>query len=88
MAAFHERFAANEMAASVPVGAQRGLADRVLGIRDKRTSVIVVGLLDGTLTAEILLLRREDPVAALLLAPYLAWSGFATALNIAVSDPG
>jgi translocator protein len=39
-------------------------------------------------TAEILLLRREDRTAALLLAPYLAWSGFATALNLAVSDPG
>jgi tryptophan-rich sensory protein len=32
-------------------------------------------------------LRREDPGAAVLLLPYLAWTCFATALNAAVSDP-
>ncbi|HZE04087.1 MAG TPA: tryptophan-rich sensory protein, partial [Solirubrobacteraceae bacterium] len=58
------------------------------GVRDKRASLIIIALLDGTLTAEIRMLRGEDPVAAALLAPYLAWSGFATALNAAVSDPG
>ena len=31
--------------------------------------------------------RREDPLAAALLTPYLAWTGFATALNAAVSEP-
>ena len=30
------------------------------------------------------LLRREDRLAAALLTPYLAWSGFATALNAAI----
>jgi translocator protein len=34
------------------------------------------------------ILRREDPRAAALLVPYLAWSGFATALNAAAGDPG
>lgn len=57
-------------------------------LRDKRASLAVIGLLDATVTAEIVRLRREDPVAAALLLPYLAWSGFATALNAAVSDPG
>jgi len=47
----------------------------------------VVALLDAAVTAEVLRLRREDPGAAALLLPYLTWSGFATALNAAVSDP-
>ncbi len=58
------------------------------GIRDKRASLIIILLLDGVLATEILMLRRDDPVAGLLLVPYLGWSGFATALNAAVSDPG
>jgi benzodiazapine receptor len=58
------------------------------GIRDKRASLVIIALLDGALAAEILTLRREDPIAASLLAPYLGWSAFATALNAAVSDPG
>jgi benzodiazapine receptor len=56
-------------------------------VRDKRASLAVVALLDAAVTAEVLRLRREDPGAAVLLLPYLAWSGFATALNAAVSDP-
>lgn len=58
------------------------------GARDKRASLLIIGLLDAAIAAEILTLRRDDPVAALLLVPYLAWTGFATALNAAVSDPG
>ena len=57
------------------------------GVRDKRSSLVVIGLLDGLLVAEIVSLRQEDPVAASLLLPYLGWSGFATLLNAAVSDP-
>lgn len=57
-------------------------------VRDKRASLAVIGALDAVVAAEVLRLRREDPVAAALLLPYLAWSGFATALNAAVSDPG
>lgn len=58
------------------------------GIQDKRASLTIIGLLDGAVAGEVLMLRREDPVAASLLVPYLGWCGFATALNIAVSDPG
>ena len=57
------------------------------GARDKRTALAIVVLLDATVAAEILALRRQDPVAAALLTPYLAWSAFATALNARVSAP-
>jgi translocator protein len=56
-------------------------------VGDKRASLVIIALLDGVIAAEVLALRREDPVAAVLLVPYLSWSGFATALNAAVSDP-
>jgi tryptophan-rich sensory protein len=39
------------------------------------------------LATEIAVVRRDTPVAAALLSPYLAWTGFATALNAAVSEP-
>jgi benzodiazapine receptor len=58
------------------------------GIRDKRASLVVIALLDGALAAEVITARRADPVAASLLAPYLGWTLFATALNAAVSEPG
>ncbi len=58
------------------------------GVEDKRTSLAIIAALDAALAAEILALRREDPVAAGLLLPYLAWNLFATALNASVSDPG
>ena len=58
------------------------------GVRDKRSSLVVIALLDVVLAAEVLSLRNEDPVSASLLLPYLGWSGFATLLNIVVSDPG
>ncbi|MBA2952263.1 tryptophan-rich sensory protein [Nocardioides sp. CGMCC 1.13656] len=57
------------------------------GAREKRASVAVIATLDAVLAAEIATLRREDPVAAALLTPYLAWTGFATALNASVSEP-
>jgi tryptophan-rich sensory protein len=56
-------------------------------VRDKRAALAVIGALDAVVAAEVLRLRREDPAAAALLLPYLAWSGFATALNAAVSEP-
>ena len=58
------------------------------GVRDKRSSLVVITALDAVLAAEIAALRREAPAAAALLTPYLAWTGFATALNAAVSEPG
>jgi benzodiazapine receptor len=58
------------------------------GVRDKRSSLVVIALLDCALAAEVVSLRHEDSVAASLLLPYLAWSAFATALNASVGDPG
>jgi benzodiazapine receptor len=57
------------------------------GIRNKRVSLVIIALLDLSLSFEVAKLRREDRRAAALLVPYLAWSGFATALNAAVSEP-
>lgn len=57
------------------------------GARDKRASLAVITALDAVLVAELASLRRSEPAAAALLAPYLAWCGFATALNAAVSEP-
>ncbi|MGN6609387.1 MAG: TspO/MBR family protein [Jatrophihabitans sp.] len=55
--------------------------------RGKPTALAIIAALDATLAAEIVALRDEDPTAAALLAPYLAWCGYATALNAAVSAP-
>ena len=57
------------------------------GIRDKRASLVIIASLDLSLGFEVARLRVEDRRAAGLLVPYLAWWGFATALNPAVSDP-
>jgi tryptophan-rich sensory protein len=57
------------------------------GARDKRRSLVVIAALDATVAAEMAVLARRDPQAAALLAPYLGWCGFATALNAAVSSP-
>lgn len=57
------------------------------GVRDKRSSLAVIAALDTVLATEVLTMRRESPAAAALLTPYLAWTGFATALNAAVSEP-
>jgi translocator protein len=56
-------------------------------VRDKRSSLAVITALDTVLATEVLTLRRESPAAAALLTPYLAWTGFATALNAAVGEP-
>ncbi len=58
------------------------------GIGEKRASLLVIVALDGVLASEVAMARGEDPPAAALLVPYLAWVGFATALNAVVSDPG
>jgi translocator protein len=57
------------------------------GVRHKCASLTVVSLLDVTLSTEIQQLHRHDPTAAYVLVPYLVWSGYATALDAAVSDP-
>lgn len=58
------------------------------GGRRKSASVTVIAVLDGLVVSELLALRRSDPAAAVMLLPYLGWSVFATALNVAVSAPG
>lgn len=53
----------------------------------RRAAIAVVGALDAALAAEIAVAARRDRPAALLLAPYLAWCGYASALTLAVSPP-
>jgi translocator protein len=55
-------------------------------VRNKRAALVIIASLDLSLGLEIARLRREDRRAAGLLVPYLAWCGFATALNAAVSE--
>lgn len=55
----------------------------------RREALVVTAALDAAIVAEMVLLaRRGDRTAAALLAPYLAWCGYATALTAAVGDPG
>lgn len=51
------------------------------GARAIGPALIVLLLLLATLLATVAAFRRVDRAAAWLLAPYLAWSGFATFLN-------
>ena len=57
-------------------------------VRDKRSSLFIIALLDGALVAEVASLRHKDSGAAFLLLPSLGWCAFATVLNASVSDPG
>ena len=54
------------------------------GAGRRRAALAVSVALDVAIAAEITALARRDRTAAALLAPYLAWSGFATALTAAV----
>ena len=54
--------------------------------RNRTAALTVIAALDITTAAEIVAVARRDRPAALLLAPYLAWSLYATALTAAV-DP-
>ena len=55
--------------------------------RSRTASLAVIVALDATVAAEIVTAARVDRAAAGLLAPYLAWCLFATALTASVSDP-
>jgi tryptophan-rich sensory protein len=58
------------------------------GAGRRRAALAVSFALDAAVAAELAgLARRGDPASAALLAPYLGWSGFATALTAAVSTP-
>jgi tryptophan-rich sensory protein len=54
------------------------------GLRDPGLAVAVILVLDLLVVATVLMFRRIDGLAAMLLVPYLAWIAFATALNIAI----
>lgn len=53
----------------------------------RRGALAILLALDAAVAAEIAAVRR-DRLAVALLAPYLAWDLYATALNSRVSDPG
>ncbi len=53
---------------------------------ERRRAALGVNLaLDAGIVAEMALLARRDRTAMLLLAPYLAWCGYATALTASVA---
>ena len=56
--------------------------------RNHDAALITIAALDLTIAAEIAHAVRQDRPAALLLAPYLAWSLYATALTAAVRPDG
>jgi translocator protein len=55
---------------------------------DRHAALAVIAALDATVAAEIVLAARNDRTAAALLAPYLGWSAYATALTAAIRPPG
>jgi benzodiazapine receptor len=52
--------------------------------RNRTAALAVIAVLDVTIAAEIAVAARKEPTAAALLAPYLVWSLYATALTAAV----
>ena len=77
----------DEAASPHPARANGAWPAAFFGIRDKRASLVIIASLDLSLGFEVARLRVEDRRAAGLLVPCLAWCGFATALNAAVSEP-
>lgn len=56
-------------------------------VKDKRKSLAVIATLDALVAAELWSIRKTDPTAVALMAPYVGWIAFATALNASVSEP-
>ncbi len=54
------------------------------GLRSPGAGVVVILMLDLAVAATIVAFLRRDRIAGLLLVPYLAWIGWATALNVGV----
>jgi len=54
------------------------------GRHEMGAAVFEIVLLWGVILATFMAFRRHDRLAAQLLVPYLAWVGFATALNFAL----
>lgn len=57
------------------------------GAGSRRAALGVSIGLDMAILGEVVLLARHDKITSALLLPYLGWSGFATALTAAVSEP-
>jgi tryptophan-rich sensory protein len=57
------------------------------GARNRTAALALIAALDIVVAAEIAAAAPRDRAAAVLLAPYLAWSLYATALTAAVADP-
>lgn len=55
-------------------------------LRSPRAAVLVLALVAAALVATVVSFRRVKPLAALLVAPTLAWVAFATALNVAIAS--
>ena len=55
------------------------------GARRTRLAAVEIGVLWGAIVATIVAFARIRPVAGGLLLPYLGWSTFAAALNIAIA---
>jgi translocator protein len=58
------------------------------GGRSRRASLAIIVALDVVVAGELVTAQRRDRLAGALLAPYLAWSLYATALNAAVRPSG
>jgi tryptophan-rich sensory protein len=54
------------------------------GMRSTGGGLVDIALLFAAIAATVLAFRRVRPAAALLMLPYLAWVGYATALNVAI----
>jgi tryptophan-rich sensory protein len=63
------------------------MAVHVLRGRNRTAALALIAALDIVVAAEIAAAAPRDRAAAVLLAPYLAWSLYATALTAAVADP-
>ncbi len=68
----------------VQIALNAGWSVAFFGFHAPLAGVIVIGWLLVALAVTIRLFAALDRVAALLLAPYLAWIGFATVLNLGV----
>jgi benzodiazapine receptor len=55
------------------------------GARRVRLAAVEIVALDGAILATVTAFARIRPVSAVLLLPYLAWTAFATALNLDIA---
>jgi len=81
--------AKNKTAAYVAFAAQMALNALwslvFFGLHMPELAIVVIALLLAAIVATIVLFHRIHKIAAYLLIPYLAWTGFATYLTIGVA---